>query len=143
MSKRRTITNVDEDEGPVKLPASEWQKAPASAKACRDLGHSWPKRLALEFFHVERSRPGGKGKVIALERRLPCETGCGCIKITPYVLNGRGWPTPDPTRRPTVRYTKTYLLKREYPDQELPSKADWAADRVAEVPGLAKLLGIG
>lgn len=77
-----------------------------------------------------------------MERRLPCENTCGCIKVTPYMLNGRGWPEPDPTRRSTVRYTRRYRLKRDYPDQTLPARVDWGASRITQVPGLADLLGI-
>lgn len=132
----------DEDGGPAPVSASDWENLPDAAKACRELGHSWPKKLALQWFHVERKGGRARGKVVALERRLPCENGCGCIKITPYVMNGRGWPEPDPTRRSTIRYTGQYLLKREHPGQWLPRRADWGASRITQVPGLADLLGI-
>lgn len=121
-------------------PASEWENLPPEAFACRDVSHAWPRKLALEYFHVERAEARkGKGRVVAVERRLPCRGGCGAVKVTPYVLV-RGWPVPDVTRRSTVRYTRPYLLKREYPGQELPTRADFAAARLAEVEGLAELL---
>lgn len=124
------------------LPASEWELLPDEAKACRDVGHAWPAKLRLEFFHVERAkgRSGqGRGRVKSLERRLPCEHGCGAVKVTPYVMV-RGRPAPDVTRRATVRYTKPYLLKREYADQELPTRLHFAAARLDAVPGLSELL---
>lgn len=136
---RRTPPDGDGG-GPV--PASDWESLPAAAQACRELGHSWPKQLALEFFHVKRRNGRARGKVTDLERRLPCDGKCGAIKVTPYVFNGRGWPEPDPTRRSTVKYTRPYRLKREFPDQELPTRADWAASRITQVPGLASLLNI-
>ena len=138
MPKRRS--NDEEDAGP--LPASEWEHLPPNAKACRELGHAWPTGLAVEYFHVERkpSRVAGRrGRAVGLERRLPCERKCGSVKVTPYVMV-RGWPTPDITRRSTVRYKGRYRLKREFDGQQLPTKTDWAASRLFDVPGLAELL---
>ena len=126
---------MDEPTGPV--TASNWESVPAAVKACRELGHAWPANLALEFFHVERQASGrGKGKAIGLERRLPCTRECGCIKVTPYLLE-RGWPVRDVTRKPTIKYPSSgYLLKREFEGQDLPSRGDWGDSRLREVPGL-------
>lgn len=133
MPRRRTGTAATA----APIPASQWDQLPDEAKACRDVGHAWPAKLRLEFFHVERTKRGRRVK--SLERRLPCEHGCGAIKITPY-LTQRGRPVPDLTRRSWVRYTKPYLLTREFDGQELPGRADFAASRAEEVPGLLELL---
>ncbi len=116
--------------------ASDWRNLPPEAFACRDVRHAWPRGLAIEFFHVDRNT---RGRVVSMERRLPCTGRCGAVKVTPYVLV-RGKPTPDPARRPSVVYTRPYVLRREYPGQELPTSADFAAARMDQVPGLAELL---
>jgi len=122
------------------LPASEWEQLPDEAKACRDVGHAWPAKLRLEFFHIDR--PEGRGRrVKSLERRLPCEHGCGAVKVTFYVMV-RGRPVPDTNRRPTVRYTKPYLLRREFEGQDMPTRADFAAERVDSVAGLRDMLAL-
>lgn len=116
--------------------ASDWHLLPPEAFACRDVRHAWPRDLPLEYFHVERNR---RGRAVSVERRLPCTGRCGAYKVTPYVLV-RGKLEADPERRSTVVYTRPYVLKREYPGQELPTGADFAAYRMDQVPGLAELL---
>lgn len=139
---RRTAKSGGDELPATPLPASDWEDLPEAAKACRELGHSWAKKLTLEYFHVERKDGRARGKVVGLERRLPCENRCGCVKVTPYVMLANGWPEPDPTRRATIRYTGPYRLKREFAGQELPTRTDWAASRMTRVPGLAELLRI-
>lgn len=117
--------------------ASDWHNLPPEAFACRDVRHAWPRNLPLEYFHVERNR---RGRAVSVERRLPCTGNCGAFKVTPYVLDRNRELQPDPERRATVVYTRPYVLKREYPGQELPTSADFAAARMEQVPGLADLL---